>query len=76
MTEKPVLTLKDLSIEFPTAKGVVQAVKALSLDIQKGAACWLYRRKWVRQDHNRSSRYADAGRTRARFWRNNRPWWY
>ena len=36
MTDKPVLTLKDLSIEFPTPKGVVQAVKALSLDIQKG----------------------------------------
>lgn len=34
--EKPVLTLKDLSIEFPTPKGVVQAVKALSLDIHKG----------------------------------------
>jgi len=36
MTEKPVLTLKDLSIEFPTPKGVVQAVSALSLDITHG----------------------------------------
>ena len=36
MTDKPVLTLKDVSIEFPTPKGVVQAVKALSLDIHKG----------------------------------------
>lgn len=36
MTDKPVLTLKDLSIEFPTPQGVVQAVKALSLDIHKG----------------------------------------
>ncbi len=36
MTDKPVLTLKDLSIEFPTPKGVVQAVKSLSLDIHKG----------------------------------------
>ena len=34
--EKPVLTLKDLSIEFPTPQGVVQAVKALSLEISKG----------------------------------------
>lgn len=33
---KPVLTLKDVSIEFPTPQGVVQAVKALSLDIHKG----------------------------------------
>lgn len=33
---KPVLTLRDLSIEFPTPKGVVQAVKALSLDINHG----------------------------------------
>ncbi|MEL7131592.1 MAG: ATP-binding cassette domain-containing protein, partial [Pseudomonadota bacterium] len=33
---KPVLTLRDLCIEFPTPKGVVQAVKALSLDIRKG----------------------------------------
>lgn len=33
---KPVLTLKDLSIEFPTPAGVVQAVKALSLEIHKG----------------------------------------
>mgnify|MGYP001816503787 FL=1 len=36
MTDKPVLTLKDLSIEFPTPQGVVQAVKALSLHIHKG----------------------------------------
>ena len=36
VTQKPVLTLKDVSIEFPTPKGVVQAVKALSLDIHKG----------------------------------------
>ncbi|MEO1747155.1 MAG: ABC transporter ATP-binding protein, partial [Pseudomonadota bacterium] len=36
MTDKPVLTLKDLSIEFPTPKGVVQAVTALSLDIHQG----------------------------------------
>ena len=36
MTDKPVLTLRDLSIEFPTPKGVVQAVKSLSLDIHKG----------------------------------------
>ncbi|MEM1237893.1 MAG: ABC transporter ATP-binding protein [Pseudomonadota bacterium] len=36
MTSKPVLTLKDLSIEFPTPKGVVQAVKSLNLTIEKG----------------------------------------
>lgn len=36
MADKPVQTLKDLSIEFPTPQGVVQAVKALSLDIHKG----------------------------------------
>ena len=36
MTDKPVLTLKDLSIEFPTPKGVVQAVKSLSLEIHQG----------------------------------------
>jgi len=36
MTDKPVLTLRDLSIEFPTPQGVVQAVKALSLEIHKG----------------------------------------
>lgn len=36
MTDKPVLTLRDLSIEFPTSKGVVQAVKALDLTIRKG----------------------------------------
>lgn len=36
MTDKPVLTLKDISIEFPTAQGVVQAVKALNLSIEKG----------------------------------------
>lgn len=34
--DKPVLTLRDLSIEFPTSKGVVKAVKNLSLDIHKG----------------------------------------
>lgn len=36
MTQKPVLTLRDVSIEFPTSQGIVQAVKALSLDIHKG----------------------------------------
>lgn len=36
MTDKPVLTLKDLSIEFPTPNGIVQAVKALNLTIQPG----------------------------------------
>ncbi len=36
MSDKPVLTLRDLSIEFPTPKGVVQAVKNLDLTIQKG----------------------------------------
>ncbi|MDX8350768.1 ABC transporter ATP-binding protein [Cognatiyoonia sp. IB215182] len=35
-TDKPVLTLRDLSIEFPTAQGIVKAVTALSLDIHKG----------------------------------------
>ncbi len=34
--DKPVLTLRDVSIEFPTPKGIVQAVKNLSLDIHKG----------------------------------------
>ncbi|MCR9134618.1 MAG: ABC transporter ATP-binding protein [Alphaproteobacteria bacterium] len=34
--DKPVLTLRDLTIEFPTSQGVVRAVKALSLDIHKG----------------------------------------
>lgn len=34
--DKPVLTLRDLSIEFPTSQGVVKAVKNLSLDIHKG----------------------------------------
>lgn len=34
--DKPVLTLRDLSIEFPTPKGVVKAVKNLDLTIQKG----------------------------------------
>lgn len=34
--DKPVLTLRDLSIEFPTSQGVVKAVKDLSLDIHKG----------------------------------------
>ncbi|MFQ6554279.1 ABC transporter ATP-binding protein [Aestuariibius insulae] len=32
----PVLTLKDLSIEFPTPGGVVEAVKALDLTIEAG----------------------------------------
>ncbi|MGR3490721.1 MAG: ATP-binding cassette domain-containing protein, partial [Shimia sp.] len=36
MTDKPVLTLKDLTIEFPTPKGVVTAVKALDLQIAPG----------------------------------------
>ncbi|SHG95059.1 ABC transporter ATP-binding protein [Marivita hallyeonensis] len=36
MTDKPVLTLRDLSIEFPTPKGLVKAVKHLDLTIQKG----------------------------------------
>jgi len=36
MTDKPVLTLRDLSIEFPTPKGIVQAVKSLDLTIRKG----------------------------------------
>lgn len=36
MTDKPVLTLRDLSVEFPTPKGVVQAVKHLNLTIHKG----------------------------------------
>ncbi len=35
-TTAPVLTLKDLSIDFPTPKGVVHAVKALSLTILPG----------------------------------------
>ena len=35
-TEKPVLTLSDISIEFPTPRGVVQAVKNLNLAIHKG----------------------------------------
>ncbi|MEM9792273.1 MAG: ABC transporter ATP-binding protein [Pseudomonadota bacterium] len=34
--DKPVLTMKDLSIEFPTPRGVVQAVKHLNLQIHKG----------------------------------------
>jgi len=34
--DKLVLTLKDLSIEFPTPQGNVQVVKALSLTIRKG----------------------------------------
>ena len=29
----PVLTLRDLSIDFPTSKGLVHAVKALDLDV-------------------------------------------
>lgn len=36
MTDRPVLTLKDISIEFPTPQGVVQAVSELSLEIHKG----------------------------------------
>ena len=36
MTDKPVLTLKDLSIEFPTPKGIVKAVKNLDLTIAQG----------------------------------------
>lgn len=36
MTDKPVLTLRDLSIEFPTPAGIVQAVKNLDLTIRKG----------------------------------------
>lgn len=36
MTDKPVLTLRDLSIEFPTPNGVVQAVKNLDLTVRKG----------------------------------------
>ncbi|GIT90698.1 ABC transporter ATP-binding protein [Jannaschia pagri] len=36
MPDTPVLTLRDLSIDFPTPQGVVQAVKALSLTIQAG----------------------------------------
>ncbi|MDJ0638806.1 MAG: ABC transporter ATP-binding protein [Paracoccaceae bacterium] len=35
-TERPVLTLKDISIEFPTPRGVVHAVKHLDLTIHKG----------------------------------------
>ena len=34
--DKPVLTLKDISIEFPTPRGVVQAVKHLNLTINQG----------------------------------------
>ncbi|MEM1428001.1 MAG: ABC transporter ATP-binding protein [Pseudomonadota bacterium] len=34
--DKPVLTLKDLSIDFPTPAGIVHAVKSLSLTIQPG----------------------------------------
>ncbi|MEM9523403.1 MAG: ATP-binding cassette domain-containing protein, partial [Pseudomonadota bacterium] len=30
---RPVLTLRDLSIDFPTSKGLVHAVKALDLDV-------------------------------------------
>ena len=33
---KPVLSMRDISIEFPTPRGVVQAVKHLNLDIHKG----------------------------------------
>jgi ABC-type glutathione transport system ATPase component len=34
--DKPVLTMQDISIEFPTPRGVVQAVKHLNLAIHKG----------------------------------------
>ncbi len=36
MTDKPVLTLRDVSIEFPTPKGIVQAVKHLNLTVHQG----------------------------------------
>jgi peptide/nickel transport system ATP-binding protein len=36
MTDKPVLTLRDLSIEFPTPQGVVLAVRSLNLTVHKG----------------------------------------
>ena len=36
ITSKPVLTMEDISIEFPTPRGVVQAVKNLNLTIHKG----------------------------------------
>ncbi|MDJ1017498.1 MAG: ABC transporter ATP-binding protein [Paracoccaceae bacterium] len=36
MTDKPILTLKDVSIEFPTPSGIVQAVKNLSLTVNPG----------------------------------------
>ncbi|MEM9707749.1 MAG: ABC transporter ATP-binding protein [Pseudomonadota bacterium] len=34
--KKPVLTLRDLSIEFPTPKGIVRAVQSLDLTIEQG----------------------------------------
>ena len=34
--QSPVLTIRDLSIDFPTSKGVVHAVTGLSLQIAKG----------------------------------------
>ncbi len=36
MTDRPVLTLRDLSIDFPTPQGVVQAVRSLSLSVRMG----------------------------------------
>ena len=33
---RPVLTLRDLSVEFPTPRGVVHAVRALSLSVEMG----------------------------------------
>ncbi len=36
MTDKPILTLKDISIEFPTPGGIVKAVKNLSLTVNPG----------------------------------------
>lgn len=36
MSNRPVLTLKDLSIEFPTPQGVVHAVKNLSISVDMG----------------------------------------
>ncbi len=36
MTDRPVLTLRDLSVDFPTPQGVVQAVRSLSLNVPMG----------------------------------------
>lgn len=36
MTGRPVLTLRELSVDFPTPQGVVQAVRKLSLDVRLG----------------------------------------